>query len=357
MIHPSSMSEINTEDPGRMSSVWGPEQVALARHSAFMPILLNLMQNLLRKFLTMGTRERVWLVLSFMVLVGAYLLWPILFSLRVDGYTSMPWSTVWIPLWVIDAIGALFFLLLLSWGPIKAPPGREEGWHDPYPMKQRALTLFQWFLFVLFQVFLVMRLDGRISWSSSEVLSPLILWLVVNTLGALYLLYIQTQRLFLGRVIEACRVVVQNLTLMIQLVFLVLKLEDEVDWNWWVVFIPLWVYHLGHFGGWLMKCSIATSLTMDLKKREGDSQEEQVKTLESSLLRDTANRNRSASCGSLVVSILAVALVNGADFSTFVVFIPLFLSAAFLVCTVSGAICCFRVPPGELDEISSHPAV
>ena len=84
-------------------------------------------------------------------------------------------------------------------------------------------------------------------------------------------------------------------------------------------------------------------------------QEEQVKTLESSLLRDTANRNRSASCGSLVVSILAVALVNGADFSTFVVFIPLFLSAAFLVCTVSGAICCFRVPPGELDEISSHP--
>lgn len=53
----------------------------------------------------MSTRDRFWLILSFTAFVGAYLLWPILFSLRIDGDISMAWTTVWIPLWVTDILG------------------------------------------------------------------------------------------------------------------------------------------------------------------------------------------------------------------------------------------------------------
>lgn len=53
----------------------------------------------------MSTRDRFWLILSFTAFVGAFLLWPILFSLRVDGDISMTWTTVWIPLWVTDVFG------------------------------------------------------------------------------------------------------------------------------------------------------------------------------------------------------------------------------------------------------------
>lgn len=44
-------------------------------------------------------------VLAVILMVGAWLLWPILLSLRIDGTTSMSWATVWIPLWIADAIG------------------------------------------------------------------------------------------------------------------------------------------------------------------------------------------------------------------------------------------------------------
>ena len=53
----------------------------------------------------MSRRDSAWLVLTVILLGGAYLLWPILFSLKVDGNTSMSWAAVWTPLWVADGIG------------------------------------------------------------------------------------------------------------------------------------------------------------------------------------------------------------------------------------------------------------
>lgn len=53
----------------------------------------------------MGTRDRLRLVLFVVLFVGAILLWPILFCVKVDGETSASWVALWTPLWVYDALG------------------------------------------------------------------------------------------------------------------------------------------------------------------------------------------------------------------------------------------------------------
>lgn len=78
-------------------------------------------------------------------------------------------------------------------------------------------------------------------------------------------------------------------------------------------------------------------------------QEEQIQILEASLMMDNANYYRQTFIVSLATTILVVALISGADYSTFVVFIPHFLTAAWLICMVSCMICCFRAPPRD-DE-------
>lgn len=49
----------------------------------------------------------------------------------------------------------------------------------------------------------------------------------------------------------------------------------------------------------------------------------------------------------LATVILAVAAIAGADYSAFVIFIPLFIVAGALLCCITCFICCMR---GDLDE-------
>lgn len=50
-----------------------------------------------------------------------------------------------------------------------------------------------------------------------------------------------------------------------------------------------------------------------------------------------------------VTVVLAVNAIAGADYSTFVIFIPQFIIAGMLVCCMTCVICCLRGLPGE-DE-------
>ena len=35
----------------------------------------------------------------------------------------------------------------------------------------------------------------------------------------------------------------------VQLVFIILKVTDTIDWSWWVVLIPLWIAIFSHIFG------------------------------------------------------------------------------------------------------------
>lgn len=61
--------------------------------------------------------------------------------------------------------------------------------------------------------------------------------------------------------------------------------------------------------------------------------------IEASLLMDNAKHFRHRFAGTLVTTILAVALVAGGDFSAFFVFLPQFLTGAWVVLGVAVLVC------------------
>lgn len=74
----------------------------------FRPLIRQLSrQKMFQNFLKMGTRDRLRLVIFVLIAVGAVLLWPILFCLKVDDRLSASWVALWIPLWIYDALGEL----------------------------------------------------------------------------------------------------------------------------------------------------------------------------------------------------------------------------------------------------------
>lgn len=85
-------------------------------------------QNMIKNFLRMGTRDRLRLVIFVLLFVGAVLLWPILFCVKVDGDTSAKWVALWTPLWIYDALGEFVSRVVLGWRPwVEAREGGERG--------------------------------------------------------------------------------------------------------------------------------------------------------------------------------------------------------------------------------------
>lgn len=86
---------------------------------------------MVKNFLRMGTGERLRLVLFVLLFVGAVLLWPILFSEKVDGNTSASWMALWTPLWICDALGEEWSGgdkgWIRKWDGEKAEGGRRRG--------------------------------------------------------------------------------------------------------------------------------------------------------------------------------------------------------------------------------------
>lgn len=62
-------------------------------------------------------RDIAFALLGVILVASAWLLWPILFSMKLDGTTSMSWATVWIPLWIASGIGEF----------VKERRGRHDG--------------------------------------------------------------------------------------------------------------------------------------------------------------------------------------------------------------------------------------
>ncbi|CAM9460898.1 unnamed protein product [Ectocarpus sp. 6 AP-2014] len=318
---------------------WGPQQTAIACYDDFVPMLLGGTESLLNGFLKRRKRDIALVVLTVILLVSVSLLWPILFSLRVDGTTSMSWAAVWTPLWITDGIGLMFFVFIVSWGPIKAPAEWQGEWRDPYPMSMRVLALVKWGLLVLFQVLLVLRLDRHISWSWEEVLAPLMAWVWLRIAGELYRIVLQTKRLFVGRVIAAIKAMGEAAMLFLQVLFLMWRLDGEVNWNWWVVFVPIWLLHAGQLFTWCTNQALAMYLARGLEDDDGSTEEQRRKLLEASVLMDNAKHSHKLLGGTLVTSVLAVYLVAGADYSAFIVFLPQFISAIWFTFVVTCIVC------------------
>ncbi|CAM9586528.1 unnamed protein product [Scytosiphon promiscuus] len=330
--------------------------------------------NMVKNFLRMGTRDRLRLVIFALLFVGAVLLWPILFCIKVDGELTASWVVLWIPLWIYDALGLWYFVYLVSLGKIEAPEGLEEGWTDPYPLPLRVLALVKWTLLVVFQVFLTLRLDDDISWSYFAVGAPLLIWMLLHFVGHLHeatkpLPQVRSEESILdeedggvsadaekreqavAKRREARSATVKDCVWMLQLIFLIIKVDDDVGWSWWLVFLPTWFVLFGQLVSYYVDYSLARSLAAGTegKAEEDMTQEEKVRVVAASQLIVHATTSCCCWAFTFVTVVLAVNAIAGADYSAFVIFIPQFIILGTLLCCVTCFICCTREFP-DMDE-------
>lgn len=137
-------------------------------------------QELAHNFATSSVLDRSKIFGIFFGVYVAVFLLPVLVCLQADGQLgdSARWVAVLAPLWVWDVLILFYHTRVILMGPIKRPDHvPEEEWVDPLPMSRRVTAMVRFSCLVLFQVLLALRLDGYstgMPWS--VVFAPMFAW-------------------------------------------------------------------------------------------------------------------------------------------------------------------------------------
>eukprot|EP00512_Aurantiochytrium_limacinum_P004822 CAMPEP_0171496862 /NCGR_PEP_ID=MMETSP0958-20121227/6942_1 /TAXON_ID=87120 /ORGANISM="Aurantiochytrium limacinum, Strain ATCCMYA-1381" /LENGTH=485 /DNA_ID=CAMNT_0012031021 /DNA_START=409 /DNA_END=1866 /DNA_ORIENTATION=+ len=148
------------------------------------------MQNSMAFVAALRKRDRFMLVLVITLVSFILLLFPILLSIRWDalrgGSDSKPyaWAVAFIPLWVLEIIITVVFAEQVRQAPLdKSDPEVDEDtrkmWNDNERVFNKLRVDFgiKMGLIILFELFLVLRLDGAVDWSWYVVMLP---WMLYN---------------------------------------------------------------------------------------------------------------------------------------------------------------------------------
>lgn len=132
--------------------------------------------------------DRASLMLLIVLLFVLLFIFPILIALKCDNRISGSWIAVWIPAWVVDlifVISAISLFTVPSKGTRRERGSMTEHMMDDddensdtieVPFIVKISTFIRTVLFVLIQVFILIRLDEDITWSWLLVFIPWVLY-------------------------------------------------------------------------------------------------------------------------------------------------------------------------------------
>ena len=204
---------------------------------------------------------RATLIVYFVVsaILGYLLSFPLLFALEADDTIDIAWFYVFFPLWILYAIILMILLGPVLAGPTPKPEGLEEDeeWTDPNPLSGRLFHFVMFCLFVTWNAMLCARLDYSISCNWIIALIPYFVWDIINLISELRTYYANvppesTDQLTVEQQEDYARK--QQLHLqsrdasrytaarLWQVLFVVLKVDNTIDWTWWLVLMPSWLY-------------------------------------------------------------------------------------------------------------------
>ncbi|EQC38276.1 hypothetical protein SDRG_04700 [Saprolegnia diclina VS20] len=171
-----------------------------------------LCNNLVKSFCAATTvrNKRVIVSLGLLLLLPAVL--SVLFlSWKVDGVIAWPWGTVFLFVWLVDAMCLAYYPRIIP------------RWSASLELSSRtnAVHFVSFACMVLCHVFIALRLDGLVDWKWTWVLLPFILT---------------------GMLKRSNHVAVFA---WLQVVFLAPRLDATLLWPWPIVFLPLELYAIG----------------------------------------------------------------------------------------------------------------
>jgi hypothetical protein len=368
-------------------------------------------QELAHNFATSSVYDRSKIFAIFLGLYVAVFLLPVLVCLMSDGTLGdAKWMAVLTPLWIWDAILLFYHSRVILMGPIKRPDHiPEEEWMDPLPMWKRILSMVRFGLLVLFELMLALRLDGLISAPWMVVFMPMFLWefmalrkkvllanMTIVTHDELELaigkkfadcspaekedihrrfIVVPTKE---GSIYEAaCRIrseatgdIIRILARLIFTVLMVLNLQLELDWSWWLVFLPIWAMAFcicgaafrrfseaqaeaaqrdpGTFGG---EDPATAYAKMDESKKDGQPQplsDEEREELKAKVMHSAykAVGTCFSQCFFLFLMCLLIAKIEGAGYSSVWIISPFLTFGGIILCCLACTIFCIS----EVDE-------
>ncbi|KAG2179001.1 hypothetical protein INT43_001850 [Umbelopsis isabellina] len=216
----------------------------------------------------------------FMTLATTFALLIIFFvflSVKIDNYVSWTWAVVWIPLWICSAVAILSFFthLLRSFKEDdegkydeeeeEADYGHEDETDEERTNRRAArrrqkrrlsqarstLSLVYLFLVLLFQIFIVMRLDDQVSWSAGTVFVPYFILEIFNFLFTLVdfainfkVISMAAENHKLGWK-QLAQLVFDSfwwfVIRLIQAILIVVRIDGATTCSWGAIFIPLYL--------------------------------------------------------------------------------------------------------------------
>ncbi|KAI8149103.1 hypothetical protein BJV82DRAFT_663439 [Fennellomyces sp. T-0311] len=184
-------------------------------------------------------------------------------TVRIDEIVSWSWAVVWIPLWIINAaVGYLAFRYFIQSFSKEYDDQEDDDEMDETKRAQRRaarrrlgiirqlLLLVYWVLLLLFQIFIVLRLDGRVAWSAAVIFVPYFILeglhfvlkcveFVVTSLATLKMaapehkLRILTTLAFKTYWLFVLRIIL--------FVLIATRIDNTITCSWGIVFIPLYL--------------------------------------------------------------------------------------------------------------------
>lgn len=329
------------------------------------------------------------------------------------------WVAIWTPMWIVDLfqlLSAVLYVLLSS----EPESSNEEDSPTPaqrVPLVDRLNHLSIIVLFVLVQIFVLIRLDRVVAWSwfvtvryschsphtiaahhchnaSSLQFIPWFLYEMLSVANEfqlaamttiarpdfessiglmedgpvgeeeLFMLKVELENKHFEQVLlqqDARKHVIISMLRLWLAVFLALQLDHTVNWNWGVVLLPVWVYLFVQFGMAMSYRSWGHRKMAGIDEEAVAHGEEKdpikvVSFQQGSQLSSTSLLICLAQCGPLFMAVLLVCRLQttSSHFTTFIILLPIFAFIGCCCCAVFCGICCLSCV--DMDGLAEPPA-
>jgi hypothetical protein len=302
------------------------------------------------------------ILLSFMILFFFIfvLALPILFCLRADETITTPWSIIWVPMWFVDALLLIIAILALffTFHQEIDPEDKESNL-----VLSKLYFFFKVSLFVLSQLFVILKLDAYISWSWLVVLIPVFLFEIMTIAASIPVAYnnitkpnydnlasslledpdeLKIFKLTMDaeyhekilKKLSAIRYIVVSILICVLVLLIGVKLDKINDMSWGLVFVPVWIYFIFIIldGNHIISMGKKMLSNIDQNKQAVDMDPIQFAELQRGYALIAAGRSEMCFLWlPISIAILVVCKLEFGNYSYFIVLIPLFIIIGYFI--------------------------
>lgn len=341
-------------------------------------------------------KDRFSIILLIALVFAAILILPILFSLKCDGdINNVEWTALWTPMWLVDIFLLVSAVAIMLENPEHKPPtesGEPAEQEEPIPLSEKIAYVLTTVSFVLLQIFIMMRLDKDIHWSWFSVFAPWFAYEAISVLSLVHSAFLTTipvpnyenitliveeghnpdEEMFMQKIQlesayfqkvmqqkEAQRTVLVSLLRIWQAIFLALKLDGSRDWNWGLVFLPIWVHLFSQYAyAYFYRVWGLSKLDgLDVEAISAGADNDPISMTKLQHGRELLSSSFFSCLFQAIPLFMAIMLVcrlQVSSYSTFLIILPVFIIIGCCCCVVFCGICCLANV--DMDELEKEVA-